>query len=97
MAKVKAKPTAEPKQEFGASVYIGPTIFGTIQTVTIYPGTKEQALANPELALALSKYPGIADLVVSAEGLLEKQREMNTSGTELNKALRALKEAVRKR
>lgn len=88
----EAKPTG-----IAASVYIGPSIRGYIQTKTIFPASKEQAHELPELAFALSKYPGIADLVVPVEGLLESQQAMNTPGTALNKSLAALREAVRKK
>jgi hypothetical protein len=88
---------AEKPASISASVYIGPSIRGYIQTLTIYPASKEQAPELPELAFALEKYPGIADLVVPVEGLLEARQDMNTSGTALNKALAALKEAVQKK
>lgn len=80
-----------------ASVYIGPSIRGYIQTKTIYPAAKEQALELPELAFVMAKYPGIADLVVPVEGLLESQQAIKIPGTDLNKALVALNEAVRKK
>ena len=87
----------EKPKGIAASVYIGPSIRGVIQTVTIYPASKEKAHELPELAFALSQYPGIADLVVPVEGLLESKQAMNTPGTSLNKALLALREAVRKK
>ena len=86
------KPTGIP-----ASVYIGPSIRGYIQTVTIYPYEREKALTSDDLAFVIDKYPDIKDLLVPVEGLMKSIQDMNTPGTALNKALTALKAAVRKK
>lgn len=46
----------------GFCVYIGPNITGVIQSGTVYPGTREQALKT--IAAAVEARPLIASLVV---------------------------------
>lgn len=79
------KPTA------GFSVYIGPSLAGVIQTMTIYPAGREEALKLPELALAVEKKPGIADLVVDGLTLPEDRIKVKTPGEELYRKYRALR------
>ena len=75
----------------GFSVYIGPSLVGIIQTMTIYPVGKEEALQLPELAYAVEKKPGIADLVVDGLTLPEDRIKVKTPGEELYKKYRALR------
>ena len=79
------KPTA------GFSVYLGPSLAGVIQTMTIYPAGRDDALKLPELALAVEKKPGIADLVVDGLTLPEDRIKVKTPGEELYKKYRALR------
>jgi hypothetical protein len=79
------KPTA------GFSVYIGPSMAGIIQSMTIFPVGREEALKLPELALALEKNPGIADLVVDGLTLPGDRIRIKTPGDPLYKKYRALR------
>jgi len=75
----------------GFSVYLGPSLAGVIQTMTIYPAGRDDALKLPELALAVEKKPGIADLVVDGLTLPEDRIKVKTPGEELYKKYRALR------
>lgn len=86
---LKEKPDA-PKSA-GFSAYIGPGLPGIIQTMTIYPAGKEEALKLPELAFAVEKKPGVADLVVDGLTLAEDLIKIKTPGEELYKKCRALR------
>lgn len=85
----KEKPDA-PKSA-GFSVYIGPSLAGIIQTMTIYPAGRDEALELPELTLAVEKRPGVADLVVDGRTLPEDRIKVKTPGEELYKKYRALR------
>lgn len=91
--KAPAKKATEPTN----SVYIGPTVPRVIQTVTIYKGGPETALKDPGLALAVDRLPGIADLVVPIDGLLEAMKTVKTPGTDLYNAAKAVAKAARKK
>ena len=75
----------------GFSCYIGPNLPGIIQTGTIYPKGKEEALELDELKLALSRKPGIAELVVDGSTLAEDRIKVKKPGEPLYKAFRTLK------
>lgn len=75
----------------GFSCYIGPNLYGVIQTATIYPAGREEALELPEVKLALSKRPEIAALIVDGSTLAEDRIKVKQPGTELYEAYRALK------
>ena len=79
------KPTA------GFSVYIGPSLAGVIQTMTIYPVGRDEALKSPELTFAAGKVPGIADLVVDGLTLPRDRIKVKTPGEELHKMYCALR------
>ena len=87
---VKTSKSAE-KASAGFSVYIGPTLAGVIQTMTIYPAGKDDALKLPELALAVEKKPGIAELVVDGLTLPEDRIKVKMPGSELYEKYRALR------
>lgn len=101
------------------SMYIGPTIPGTIHQNAIYLFGKEQLSASEtELAAALSfydekgktdnltayqalqmaaeKYPEIAELIVPVEEIMQGLKDINTRGTDLYRARRALVKATRR-
>jgi len=93
---VKEKPNtpveeADAVKSAGFSIYLGPNITGTIQTATIYPVGREEALKLPELQLALSKKPGIAALVVDGATLPENRIAVKTKGTALYEAYQAVR------
>lgn len=78
-----AKPTAkqDTKEKItgaGFCCYIGPTILGVIQSGTIYPGSREAALAA--IAPAAEKYPLIASLVVDGKTLSADRIKVKTPG-----------------
>lgn len=79
------------KASAGFSAYIGPSMAGIIQTMTIYPAGRDEALKLPELAFAVAKKPGIADLVVDGLTLPEDRIKVKTPGDELYKKYRALR------
>lgn len=74
----------------GFSCYLGPNITGVIQHAAIYPVCRAEALALPEVALALSKAPGIADLIVDGEDLPQGLADVRKKGTVLYRAYRAV-------
>ena len=82
---------ASAKKSAGFSAYIGPSIPGVIQTMTIYPVGRDEALKLPELALAIGKKPGIADLVVDGQTLPEDRIKVKTPGELLYEKSRALR------
>ena len=75
----------------GFSCYIGPNLYGIIQTATIYPAGREEALELPEVKLALSRMPEIAGLIVDGSTLAEDRIKVKQPGTPLYEAYRALK------
>ena len=85
------KTTKPEKSTAGFSVYIGPSLAGAIQTMTIYPAGRDAALNLPELALAISKKPEIADLVVDGLTLPEDRIKVKTPGEALYEKYRALR------
>jgi hypothetical protein len=86
---VKAPKADKPSAGF--SVYLGPSLAGVIQTMTIYPVGRDDALKLPELALAVEKKPGIADLVVDGQTLPEDRIKVKTPGEELYEKYRSLR------
>ena len=94
MAAVKHSAKAEEVDAVisaGFSAYIGPTIPGIIQSGTIYPVGKEEALKLPELELAISKRPGVAGLVVDGATLPEDRIKVKKRGEPLYDAYVALR------
>ena len=90
---VKAPKSEKPDapKSAGFSVYIGPSMVGIIQTMAIYPVGREEALKLPELAMAVEKKPGIADLVVDGLTLPEDRIKVKTPGEELYRMYSALR------
>lgn len=78
------------KSGAGLCVYIGPTIIGTIQRNTIYPGTKEVVLQSPALKLTGAMLQYIAPLVVPGDKLAGARIKVKTKGDPLYKAYRQL-------
>lgn len=62
----------------GFCVYIGPTIFGLIQSGTVYRGTLEEALAKVDDAI--QKHPLIRSMVVTGDDLAECLKKISTPG-----------------
>lgn len=92
MASIAPKPKkSDAPKSAGFSVYIGPNLPGTIQTMTIFPAGKDEALKLPELAYAVEKKPGIADLVVDGVSLAEDRIKVKTPGEDLYVKYRALR------
>lgn len=87
---VKKPKTEEPDAvvSAGFSAYIGPSIPGCIQTGTIYPVGKAEALELPEVKLAIATYPGVAEFVVDGATLPEDRIRIKTPGDPLYKAYR---------
>ena len=79
------------KSDSGFSAYIGPNLPGIIQTMTIYPVGRDEALKLPELALAMQRHPGIADLVVDGSTLAEDRIKIKKRGEALYQKYRALR------
>ena len=97
---MEAAPASVPRDETapspgvpsaGFSCYIGPNLHGVIQTGTIYPAGRVEALELPEVKLALSKRPEIAGLIVDGSTLAEDRIKVKQPGTSLYEAYRALK------
>lgn len=59
-------------------VYIGPTIVGVIQSGTIYPGGRAQALRHA--AAAIEEYPQVASLIVPDSTLPRDRVKVKTPG-----------------
>ena len=85
------KTTKETAKSPGVSCYLGPNLHGIIQTGTIYPVGKEDALKLPEVKMAIDKAPGIAALIVDGATLPKDLIRVKQEGTDLYKAYRALK------
>lgn len=78
-AAVEKPAKKEPEGSF--FVYIGPNIPGVIQTISIYSGSRADALGKLEYATV--KYPRIKALLVSGDTLATAQKEVTTPGTRL--------------
>ena len=85
-----AEKKASVLESAGFSAYIGPNLSGLIQTGTIYPVGRTEALALPEVRLAAEKKPGIVDLIVDGATLPEDRIKVKTPETDLYKAYKAL-------
>ena len=81
------------KPDSGFSAYIGPNLPGIIQTGTIYPVGKKQALEREDVKLALDKKPGIAELIVEGDELAEARIKVKIPGEALCKKYQALRRA----
>jgi len=90
-AEQPAEKKADAPESIGFSAYIGPNLSGVIQNGTIYPVGREEALALPQVQLALAKKPGIAELIVDGATLPEDRIKVKTPGEALYKAYRALR------
>jgi len=73
---VAEKAAKHDKSEF--CVYLGPSIYGVIQTGTVYKGNRKNAEAT--LASAIVKYPLIARLIVTNETVAEDRIKVKTAG-----------------
>ena len=73
----------------GVFIYIGPTIFGVIQTGTIYAGKREDVLKS--ISDAIEKYPKIERLIVADSELASAKRQIKVGGNALSHAYKALK------
>ena len=78
---VEEVPAKKEPEEGSFFVYIGPNIPGTIQTASIYGGSRPEVLQI--LDYAIVKYPRIKALLVSGEDLARCQKEIETPGTRL--------------
>lgn len=78
--KSKAKKTVGKTDGF--CVYLGPSIRGVIQSGTVYPMAKEQAVIK--LSSAVEKYPLVAQLIVPDDTLAEDRIKVKTDGNLLN-------------
>ena len=67
--------------ESGFYCYIGPNLKGLILTGTVYKGTREDALAKAEEAIA--KQPLVKRLIVSGDALPEARLKVKTPGNAL--------------
>jgi len=92
------KPTTTPKTEeadavisAGFSAYIGPNLPGIIQTGTIFPVGRDEALKLPEVELALAKKPGVAKLIVDGMTLPEDRIKVKKPGEPMYNAYIALR------
>lgn len=65
----------------GFSVYIGPTIPALIQQGTIYPVSRDEAIAT--MQKAVDQYPQIKSLIVSGDTLASDRVKINTPGNKL--------------
>ncbi len=79
------------RRDSGVSAYIGPNLPGVIQTGTVYPVGRKQALEREDVKLALSKKPGIAELIVDGDELAESRIKVRTPGEDLYRRYRALR------
>ena len=87
----KAEAKTDAAESAGFSAYIGPSIVGVVQTATIFPVGRADALNLPEVKLALSKMPGIADLLVDGATLPQDIIKVKTPGEPLYDAYRNLR------
>lgn len=88
---ITEKSAAVQPKDSGVSAYIGPNLPGTIQTGTIYPCGRKQALEREDVKLALEKKPGIAELIVDGAELSEARIKVKTPGEDLYKKYMALR------
>ena len=88
---MSVKTQKETAKSPGVSCYLGPNLHGIIQTGTIYPVGKEDALKLPEVKMALDKAPGIAALIADGSTLPKDLKRVKEKGTDLYKAYQALK------
>jgi hypothetical protein len=77
----------------GVSVYVGPYILGVIQSMTIYPCSRADALKRDDVQIATARYPLIATLIVPAEDLAQARIDVKTPGTALYKNYREISKA----
>lgn len=77
MSSEKATPK-ETATGAGFCCYIGPTILGVIQSGTIYPGSRDAAIAA--IAPAVEKYPLISSLMVDGKTLPADRIKVKTPG-----------------
>ena len=89
-SKRKVKPNPPAETQAGFSVYIGPNIVGVIQTNTIYPVCREDALELPQVRMAREKVPGITELIVDGNTLPTDIVKVKKQGDPLYKSYRAL-------
>ena len=89
--KITAPKSAAVAKDAGVSAYIGPNLPGIIQTGTIYPVSKAQALEREDVKLALAKKPGIAELIVDGDELPEARIKVKTPGEDLYAKYKALR------
>ncbi len=82
---------AEAVISAGFSAYIGPNLPGIIQSGTIFPVGRDEALKLPEVELALAKKPGIANLIVDGKTLPEDRIKIKKPGEPLYNAYIALR------
>ena len=76
-----AKQGKAERNESGFYCYVGPNLKGLIQTGTVYKGTREDALAKAEEAIA--KQPLVKRLIVSGDALPEARLKVKTPGNAL--------------
>lgn len=72
---IKKEPETDPVR---FCIYIGPSIRGTIQSGTIYEGTREET--EDLLSLEIEKYPLIAKLISTDETIAKDRIRVKTTG-----------------
>ena len=76
---------AEPENVY---VYIGPSVYGLLQSGTIYRGTKADVMAR--LKLAAERYPMLDELIARDTDLAAARQKIKQGGTLLAKAYAAM-------
>lgn len=59
----------EAKKSCSFSVYVGKTIVGAFNHITIFPCGVEEALKLPEVKIAMERYPEIKNQIVPGDEL----------------------------
>lgn len=90
--KATDKETPSTSPGAGYCAYIGPSIRGAIQTMTIYPGDKAAVLEDAAVAMAVSRFPLIADLIIDGADLNQSRADVTTKGTALYHTYHAVTE-----
>lgn len=80
------KKSNAPVAQANYYVYIGPTIWSAIQRNSIFVGSFSEV--TQKLAMAIEKYPPIAQLLVSGDELSEARRMIKQPGNRLYEVYR---------
>lgn len=74
----KAKTEKKTAKNAGFCVYLGPNIPNTIQTGSVFRGTKKEVLTS--IAGVVEKYPLVASLIVTGDVLPTERIKVKTPG-----------------